>query len=151
VGVAQLQPSHVDDLLRVTPKMRNTVEDRSHPSHVETLNATDFRKLPGIDTKQNSLRFLDDVFKPAYQLFFRDRPTFRKLGRTIANIGCAADAGHDPLPQVAAQVQDQVADAVETRLRPPPHLLVIQLTQAVLDAIQGALQLVRRRSANGSS
>src|SRR5262249_56021131 len=43
------------------------------------------------------------------------------------------------------------ADAVETRLGTPPHLLVMQLTQAVLDALQGAVQLVRRRSPNDSS
>src|SRR5262249_1513587 len=56
----------------------------------------------------------------------------------------------DPLPQVAAQVQDQVTDAVEARPGPPPHLLVIQLTQAVFDAAQGAFQFVRRRSPDGS-
>ena len=31
-----------------------------------------------------------------------------------------------------------------------PHLLLVQLAQAVLDAPQGAVQLVRRRSPNGS-
>jgi hypothetical protein len=47
-------------------------------------------------------------------------------------------------------VQDQVADAVEVWLGAPPHLFVIQLAQAVLDATQGALQLVSRRSPNDS-
>jgi hypothetical protein len=47
-------------------------------------------------------------------------------------------------------VQDQDADAVEARLRAVPHLLVIQLIQAMLDALKGAVQLVRRRSTKGS-
>src|SRR5262249_20612285 len=71
VGIAQLQPGHVDDLLRVTPEMRNTVEDRRYPGHVETLNASDFSKLPGIDTSQDTLRFLDDGIEAAHQRFFR--------------------------------------------------------------------------------
>jgi len=57
--------------LRVAPKMRNAVEDRRHPGHVESLNATDFGKLPGIDASQDSLRFLDDGFEPAQQLLLR--------------------------------------------------------------------------------
>ena len=93
--------------------MRNAVEDRRHPGHVEALDASDFCKLPGIDTSQDVLRLLDDGFEPAQQLLVRDRPTFGKLGRTIANVRSTADAGHNPLPQIAAQVQDQVADAVE--------------------------------------
>src|SRR5579883_2952897 len=102
VRIAQLQPGHVDDLLCVAPEMRNAVEYRCHPGHVETLNATDFRKLPGIDTSQHPLRLFGDDFEAAHQLLLRDRPLFGKLGGAIAIIGCPADASHDPLPQVAA-------------------------------------------------
>src|SRR5262249_42583312 len=42
VGVAQLQPGHVHDLLRVAPEVGDAVEDRPHPGHVEPLDAADF-------------------------------------------------------------------------------------------------------------
>src|SRR5262249_60803307 len=98
-------------------------------SHVETLNAAAFRKLPATDACQHPLRFLDDEFKPVHQLLFRKRTTFSKLGGTITNVRCPAEAGHDPLPQGAAQMQDQVADAVKTRLEGPTHLPARPLTQ----------------------
>src|SRR5262249_5458266 len=88
---------------------------------------------PGIDTDQDALRLLDDGFEPADQLLFRDRPGFGKLGRTIPYVRRTAETGHDPLPHVATQMQDQVADAVEARPGLQPHLLVVQLAEAVSD------------------
>ena len=38
VRIAQLQPGHVDDLLRVAPEVRDAVEDRRRPGHVEALD-----------------------------------------------------------------------------------------------------------------
>src|SRR6187200_1665136 len=45
-------------------------------------------------------------------------------------------------------MQDEIADAVEARLRTPPNLIVVELTQTMLDAIQSAFQFVRRRGAD---
>src|SRR5260370_656153 len=61
-----------------------------------------------------------------------------------------AQASDDPLPHVAAQVEDQVADTVVRRPGPPPHLFVAHLTQAVLDPLQGARQFLRSLPAHGS-
>ena len=61
-----MQSSDVDDLLCMAAEMRNTVEDRRHPGYVEALNASDFSKLAGIDTSQDSLRFLDHGLGNAY-------------------------------------------------------------------------------------
>ena len=116
VRIAQLQPGHVDDLLRVAPEVRNAVEDRRHSGHAEALDATGFCKLPGVNAGQHPLRFINDGFEAAHQLVLLHRTSFGELGGTIAIVGCPADAGHNPLSQIAAQVQDQVADAVEARL-----------------------------------
>src|SRR5260370_15168591 len=86
VRISQLQASHVDDLLGVAPEMRNAIEDRRRPGHVESLNTTDFGKLSGTNASQHPLRFLDDGFKAAHQLLFPDRPPVGTLGRTIANV-----------------------------------------------------------------
>ncbi len=45
VGIAQLQPGQVDDLLGVAPEVRHAVEDRRQPGHVEALNPADLHKL----------------------------------------------------------------------------------------------------------
>src|SRR5262249_53452164 len=133
------------------PEMRNTVEDRRQSSDIKALDAPGLQKLTGCLSTQHRPCLGYHRLQSAHQFVFRDRPPFGKLGRTMAPIGSTTQAGHDPLPQIAAQVQDQVADAIETRLGAPPQLLVTQLTKAVPDAIQGAIQLVRRRGPNGNS
>ena len=57
----------------------------------------------------------------------RRRLPTRRHGRELQ----AANAANDPLPRVAAQVQDQVADAVERRCGAVPDLVVGQLSQAM--------------------
>src|SRR6476620_1238219 len=47
-------------------------------------------------------------------------------------------------------MQNEVADAVEARLRTPPNLIVGQLAQTMSDAIQGAFQLIRRGGADNT-
>ena len=81
-------------------------------------------------------RFRDNAFEAMHQLLLRDGSAFGKLGRTITNVCGTADARDDPLPQVTAQVQDQVADAIEMWLRTTPYLVVAQLTQTVRNSIE---------------
>ena len=57
--------------------------------------------------------------------------TLGKLGGPIAHVHGTAQPGHDPLPHVAAQTQDQVADAVLEGMGTPPHLFRAQLLQAL--------------------
>jgi len=55
------------------------------------------------------------------------------------------------LPQIAGQVQDQVADAVERGVRAPPNLFVVQLSLAMLDFGQGRGQFGGGLGADGAS
>ena len=47
-----------------------------------------------------------------------------------------AHSPDDPLANVPAQVQQEIADAVGGIVRPPPYLLVAQVLQAALDLRQ---------------
>ena len=66
VRVSQQQARHVDDLLRVSAKMRNAIEDRRGAGHLEALDAMSFGELPGIDTTEHLLRILYDHFEVAH-------------------------------------------------------------------------------------
>src|SRR5262245_55046370 len=46
VRIAQQQPGHGNNLLRMAPEVRNALEDRRHAGHVEALDAPGFRKPP---------------------------------------------------------------------------------------------------------
>ena len=59
----------------------------------------------------------------------------------VARIGVAADAEANPLLNVAAEMQHQVADGVLVRVVAAPNLFVGQLTQAEGDRGGHLLQL----------
>src|SRR5262249_21182088 len=69
----------------------------------------------------------------ADQLVTGDRPAHGELAGAVAHVRHAADARDDPLPEVAAEVQQEVADRVHRVVRTPPDLGVVQLADAVLD------------------
>jgi len=104
-----LQPGHVDYLLRVASDVWNAVEDRSQPDHVESLDAPSLQKLPGLPG-QNRPGLVHHGFQLAHQLALGDWATLGELGGSVSTIRCTAQAGDDPLPHVAAQVQEQVGE-----------------------------------------
>src|SRR6266571_2196754 len=54
----------------------------------------------------------------------RNYLTLRKLSIAISRIGSAAYTTDDPLPRVAAQMQQQISNTVRLFIRPPPDLLI---------------------------
>jgi hypothetical protein len=60
--------------------------------------------------------------------------------RPIANVELASNSVQDPLPQVAAQMQENILNAVVRLMLPPPQIGVGQLAQAMLYLFQGASQ-----------
>jgi hypothetical protein len=61
-----------------------------------------------------------------------------------AHVGSASDSVHDPLPHVAAQVEDEIADGVLVVRVPLPYLLIIQLSEAGFDAPRHVVELADR-------
>src|SRR5262249_55097078 len=89
---------------------------------------------------QGRVRLGDDLGQAAEQLVLRERPSLGKLLRAVPDVHLPADAGDEPLPQVAAQVQHEVRNTVHLRPWPPPHLGIIELSQAVLEPLVAGRQ-----------
>ena len=102
----------MDNLLGVTPKVRHRVEDRLQSIHVEALDAVFSQKVMGRRFLESVVSLGDDFIEAANQFRRREWPALRKLFRALTHILFAANARHDPLPQIAAQMHDKVAHAV---------------------------------------
>src|SRR5205823_3917129 len=107
-----------------------------------------FGELSSIETLEYLHRVIDDLFELIQQVALRDRSALGEFGRAITDVGCAADPSHNPLPQVAGQMQNEIADAIQAGSRTLPHLLIGQLTGAMSNPIQSAIQFICRRGAN---
>ena len=101
-----------------------------------------------------SNRAVADPQKAAAEQFEKlgpgDRSLLRKLLGPMPQVGRPADARDDPLPQVAREVQDEVADRVHLGPRPPPDLLLAELPEAVLDDFETVLQDMARSPQRGA-
>src|SRR5438094_10409520 len=71
-----------------------------------------------------------------------------KLRIAITRICGAANATHNPLPRVAAQMQQQIPDAVRLIIRPPPDLLIGQPIETPFDLRQKVFDEMIARARN---
>ena len=78
------------------------------------------------------------------QFVRRDWALRVELGLPVADVGLAADAGNDQLPDVPRQVQHEIADGVHRRRRPRPELIVGELTDAVGDPPECGGELIAK-------
>ena len=67
-----------------------------------------------------------------------------ELLRTIAGVFAPGNIVSDPLAQVAAQVQNQVANGVLRLAATPPDLVFVKAVEATLDVPRHLLQLGHR-------
>src|SRR6266851_2726396 len=83
VRITQLQPSHVDDFLRVATEMRKAVKARCQPGDIEPLGAPDLQQLSCGQSAQQFLRLTHHGVESAYQPILRDRAQLRKLDTAV--------------------------------------------------------------------
>lgn len=132
----EYQSSHADDFLRVASEMRHGVEDGPEAAAFETLNSANAGELFCVNFREHACCFLDNFMKSMLQLVSGNGPLFLKLGGAVANIRDAADTGDNPLPNIAAQMENQVANAVELGSSAMPDLIVRKLIQTMIHAIE---------------
>ena len=62
-----------------------------------------------------------------------DWASLRKFARPVTAVGFPANGCQNPLPDIADEVEEKIADAVHRIVGAPPEVFVVQLVQAVLD------------------
>lgn len=80
------------------------------------------------------MRFAHCGAQVGYELGSRDCFALSEFPVAFANVGRLADAGDDPLADVAAEMQDEVADTVRGVVGAPPDFVVGELREALGDA-----------------
>jgi hypothetical protein len=130
-------------------EMRNAIEDGRQSGDIKALDAPCLQQLASGQVAEHLLGLAHHGIKLPQQLVLGDAATFGKLRVSLANIDRTAHAGNDPLTHIAAQMEKQVADAIERRLGARPDLLVVQLVQTVFDSALGAGQFVAGLRSDG--
>src|SRR5687767_10090665 len=130
--VAREHLGQEDYLARVRREVFDGVEDRGEQSHVEPLHAPWFEERRGVEPRERLVGLGDRRAKLRQQLFAREPPALVELAVALAQVFAPARAADYPLPQVAFEVEEEVADAVRALARAPPDLLVGQSLKTAL-------------------
>jgi hypothetical protein len=80
------------------------------------------------------------VAQPLYQFGNRNTATGGEFPVALPQIRSATDAGDNPLPDISAKVQHEIADGVCVLTAARPDLLVVEFPEATLDATAGQPQ-----------
>ena len=112
------------------------VEDGVEKSDVVALDLATLQETRGVEGAEGGFDFRQRGAEQCQQVVTGNRVTLCEFCVAIALVRLPADSADDPLARVAAEVQDQVADAVRFFIRTPPDLLVRQLLKTALDLRQ---------------
>ncbi len=140
VFVSQLQTSHVDDFLRVPVEVRQAVEDGREDGFVEPLNPPPFGELDVGRVLEDLLNLVDCLSQPTKEFGLWNHITLGEFLWSVAGVGPLGHSVDDPLFDIAAQVQNDVGDAIHVLSRSPPNLFVGQLVDAMLDFSEPGIQ-----------
>ena len=136
IGITQLATSHVDDLLGMTSKMGRCVKNGLHPGDIVSLHRPDSKKFFRRGSGKNHLGICHGTFNLLQQLALWDPASLIELFLPFPNVYCSTNACHDPLPQVATQMKQQICNTVHRFGWPPPDLIIRELVDTVLDLSQ---------------
>src|SRR5256885_10495215 len=125
--------------------MFDDVKDGLKRRHVATLYLSRLKQTRRFKTRERLVHFIQRPLELRQQLCARDHFARLKFQLPLATIRRAADAAHNPLPRVARQMTQQIADAVRLFARAPPSLLVSQTLQTAFDLRQVVSQKQRAR------
>jgi len=92
--------------------MFNDVKDRFQSRDLKLLNRELIEQPFGIKSTQCIVSFGQGLAHADEQFFTWNDFPLRKLSITITRVGSATQANHDPLTDVATQVQQEISNAV---------------------------------------
>src|SRR5262245_17484116 len=112
IGVAQLQARDVDNLLRVPIEMGHAIKDGAQHRFVKPLDAARFEELSVRDLGEHGIGLAHHCLEAANQLRLGDRSALGEFLRPIPRIRSFRGPGNNPLPQVPAQMENDIGYAV---------------------------------------
>ena len=124
-----------DDLTSVVREVLHHVIDRFEHADFVLLRRDAILQPLFRDSTDHRDCFCDSRAEPPYQFFAADITTSGELRIALACVGRATDALHDPLPQIAAEMQHEISGGVLGLRAPPPNLLVVQLRQTGFNSL----------------
>jgi hypothetical protein len=115
-----------DDLPSVHGEVLDDVIDCLEHAHVVRLDESPRLQVGGGQRREYAVDVRDRLLQPIDQRRDRERRSLVELRLAVSHIARAADTTHDPLPCVAGEVEQQVADAVRPLVRPGPDDVLVE-------------------------
>jgi hypothetical protein len=115
-------------------EMLDHLIDRFHFSDLVILNGHSLREPCRVEFSNDIDRLGDRLARALNKLRRLEAAARRKFPVTIPLVRQVADSETDPLTNVAAQVQNQVADGVNVLGVAGPDLIVVEPANAIFDA-----------------
>jgi hypothetical protein len=109
--------------------------DRLNASDIPLmLNVIGLQKRGGFHPSQDLVHFPQGRVQSLTQLGAWNLPLLGELRWAVPRVLDASERNHDPLPNVAIQVQQEIPDTIAALMRAPPDLIVREHSQALASA-----------------
>lgn len=136
--------NHENDLPGMLGEVFDHVVDGLEHGDVVFLDLDGFGEAGGIEAIDDGDGFGDDGGELRGEFGCGRTGASGEFGIASAKVGLAADAGEDPLSNVAAEMEDEVAGRVFVLAAAGPDLVVGEAAEAIVDARGELLELARR-------
>lgn len=100
---------------------------------IVSLNCVSLKERVGFQACQDLVNYIQCIFEMVAQLGTLDNVALQKLRVSISFVKLPPKSRYNPLSSIAAEVKDQVSNAVGGCVRAPPNLFVTQLIKATLN------------------
>ncbi len=114
-------------------EVRHGVHQRTQNCHVEALNGSSRRQQIVRNVRDDANRRIHHTTQFCCKLFAGMRAVRLKFPLAVTVIGLHENSGNRPLPKIAGQMQQQVADGIQPVCGLPPDSGFIELRYAMHD------------------
>src|SRR5438105_1923220 len=115
-----MQLGDEDDLTEMQREVLDDVIDCVEHRDLSTLNAARRGQVRGGKACEHRVRLIQYALEVAEEHIGGCTVLRGELAGAVSCTRDAANAGHDPLPDVAGEVEEQIADTVRLLVRAPP-------------------------------
>ena len=118
-----------NNLPYVPREVLDDVENCFEARYLKALDDSFLKETTCIEVLEGYVSLAECFFKPVKKRLFRERAAC-KLSRSVSDVILSSDAGDNPLTDIAAEMENKIADAVVCLVRSPPNVLFAQRFKA---------------------